>query len=125
MPARGRATDALPPCVSARRSTPRASPTARSTSAVATGAVADLRGWWLDEVWELTTKLTPMLTADIAALAPGTEDPPSHVTVLGGHGAHVERGAYFEPYVLMDTTDGPVLVRRGDSANYLVIRPSK
>ncbi len=54
-----------------------------------------------------------MLTADIAVLARGTDDAPSHVAVLGEHGAHVERGAYIEPYVLIDTTEGPVLVRRG------------
>jgi UDP-N-acetylglucosamine diphosphorylase/glucosamine-1-phosphate N-acetyltransferase len=80
---------------------------------VATGAAAEIRGWWIDEVWDLTGTLKPMLIADIAALAGGTEDPPSHVTVLGEHGVHVERGACFEPYVLIDTTDGPVLVRRG------------
>jgi UDP-N-acetylglucosamine diphosphorylase/glucosamine-1-phosphate N-acetyltransferase len=33
--------------------------------------------------------------------------------VLGAHAARVERGAYFEPHVIIDTTDGPVLVRRG------------
>jgi UDP-N-acetylglucosamine diphosphorylase/glucosamine-1-phosphate N-acetyltransferase len=80
---------------------------------VATGAAAGTRGWWIEEVWDLVGKLSDMMGADIAALAGGTEDPPSHVAVLGGHGAHVERGAYFEPYVLIDTTEGPVLVRRG------------
>ncbi|MFI5245258.1 MAG: hypothetical protein ACHQQR_08540, partial [Gemmatimonadales bacterium] len=81
--------------------------------AAATGAVSEVQGWWMDEVWDLSAKLAAMLGADIAALARGAEDPPSHVTVLGGHAAHVERGAYFEPYVLIDTTEGPVLVRRG------------
>jgi UDP-N-acetylglucosamine diphosphorylase/glucosamine-1-phosphate N-acetyltransferase len=80
---------------------------------VASGAAAEIRGWWMDEVWDLTARLGDMLAADIAALSAGAEDPPSHVAVLGGHGAHVERGAYFEPYVLIDTTEGPVLVRRG------------
>lgn len=80
---------------------------------VATGPAAGIRGWWMEEVWDLVGKLSDMMGADIAALAGGTEDPPPHVAVLGGHGAHVERGAYFEPYVLIDTTEGPVLVRRG------------
>ena len=80
---------------------------------VATGAAAEVRGWWMDEVWDLVGRLSDMLGADIAVLAGGTDDPPSHVAVLGGHGAHAERGAYFEPYVLIDTTEGAVLVRRG------------
>jgi UDP-N-acetylglucosamine diphosphorylase / glucose-1-phosphate thymidylyltransferase / UDP-N-acetylgalactosamine diphosphorylase / glucosamine-1-phosphate N-acetyltransferase / galactosamine-1-phosphate N-acetyltransferase len=79
----------------------------------ATGAATDLRGWWIDDIWDLRTTLDDMLGADIAALAAGTDDVPAHVVVLGAHGAHAERGAYFEPYVVIDTTDGPVLVRRG------------
>ena len=82
-------------------------------ASAATGAAAELRGWWVDDVWELAGKLGAMLGPDIAALARHTEDPPSHVAVLGGAGAHVERGAYFEPFVLIDATEGPVLVRRG------------
>jgi len=82
-------------------------------ASLAKGTAAQIRGWWIDEVWDLAGKLAAMLTADVTTLAAGTEDPPSHVAVLGAHGAHVERGAYFEPYVLIDTTDGPVLVRRG------------
>ncbi len=81
--------------------------------ALATGGSADIRGWWLDDVWHLTGKLTAMLSADIAAMAGSADEVPSHVVVLGAHGAHAERGAYFEPYVVIDTTDGPVLVRRG------------
>lgn len=77
------------------------------------GTGAELRGWWIDAVWDITGRLASMLAADIAVLAAGTDDPPAHVAVLGGHGAHAERGAYFEPYVLIDTTDGAVLVRRG------------
>jgi UDP-N-acetylglucosamine diphosphorylase/glucosamine-1-phosphate N-acetyltransferase len=84
-----------------------------SLASGSSGAAAEVGGWWLDEVWNLTGTLGAMLAADVAALAPGTDDPPSHVTVLGAHGAHAERGAYFEPYVLIDTTDGAVLVRSG------------
>lgn len=80
---------------------------------VAAGEATEIRGWWVDEVWDLAGKLAGMLSADIAVLAGTTGDPPAHVEVLGGEGAHVERGAYFEPYVLIDATEGPVLVRRG------------
>ena len=82
-------------------------------AALAAGTSADVRGWWLDDVWDLTRKLSVMLAADIAVLAAGVDDAPSHVAVLGEYGAHVERGAYIEPYVLFDTTEGAVLVRRG------------
>ena len=77
------------------------------------GAAAELRGWWLEELWDLTARLSHMLVADIAALGAGTDDVPSHVAVLGEHRACAERGAYFEPYVMIDATDGPVLVRNG------------
>lgn len=80
---------------------------------LASGTGAEASGWWLDHVWDLTGKLAAMTAADIVALAAGTDDPPAHVTVLGAHGAHAERGAYFEPFVVLDTTDGPVLVREG------------
>ena len=80
---------------------------------IAKGAAVEVGGWWIEEIWDLTARLSNMLVADIAALGSGTDDPPSHVAVLGEQRAHVERGAYFEPYVLVDTTEGPVLVRRG------------
>lgn len=76
------------------------------------GAV-DVRGWWIDDVWEFAGKLAGMLAADLAVLAAGAGDPPAHVAVLGAGGAYVERGAYLEPYVLFDTTEGAVLVRQG------------
>jgi UDP-N-acetylglucosamine diphosphorylase/glucosamine-1-phosphate N-acetyltransferase len=80
---------------------------------VAVGKVVDVRGWWIDDVWQLSGKLAVMLAADIEVLARGSDDPPAHATVLGAEGAHVQRGAYIEPYVLFDTTEGPVLVQRG------------
>ena len=82
-------------------------------AAIAGGNATEVRGWWIDEVWEFSSKLADMLAADIAVLAAGAGDPPPHVTVLGAEGAQVERGAYLEPHVLIDTTEGPVLVRRG------------
>ncbi|MFI5231102.1 MAG: putative sugar nucleotidyl transferase [Gemmatimonadales bacterium] len=82
-------------------------------ASVAAAKSAELRGWWIDEVWDFSGKLAGMLAADIAVLAAGTGEPPGHVTVLGAGGAYVERGAHVEPYVLIDTTEGSVLVRRG------------
>jgi UDP-N-acetylglucosamine diphosphorylase/glucosamine-1-phosphate N-acetyltransferase len=81
--------------------------------AIATGASAEIHGWWIEEIWDLSARLSNMLVADIAALAADAADVPSHVSVLGEHRALAERGAYFEPYVVIDTTEGPVLVRSG------------
>jgi UDP-N-acetylglucosamine diphosphorylase/glucosamine-1-phosphate N-acetyltransferase len=80
---------------------------------VAPGASAEVRGWWMDEVWSFTAHLSAMMTADIAVLARGADEAPSHVVVLGEQRAFVERGAFVEPYVVIDTTDGPVLIRDG------------
>ncbi|HVT38757.1 MAG TPA: putative sugar nucleotidyl transferase [Gemmatimonadaceae bacterium] len=81
---------------------------------LAQGEPADLQGWWLDDVWDLIRFLPAMLEADIGVLGPlEGEAPPAQLTVLGEHDAFIARGAYIEPYVLADTTAGPVLVRRG------------
>ena len=80
----------------------------------ATGTVAELDGWWLDEVWQFVTLLLPMLRADIEALGPTLPCAPvDHATVLGTHGVFVERGATVEPHVVFDVSAGPVMVRAG------------
>ena len=83
-------------------------------SAIAAGgAPVPIDGWWLHHAWDLIRYLPAMLTADISALASEGDTPPSHIAVIGEHHAHIARGAYIEPYVLADTTAGPVLVRSG------------
>jgi UDP-N-acetylglucosamine diphosphorylase/glucosamine-1-phosphate N-acetyltransferase len=70
-------------------------------------------GWWIDEVWDFTRHLVAMLDADIPLLARAIDrDDASPITALGEHEAIIERGAYVEPFVIADTTAGPVLVRR-------------
>jgi UDP-N-acetylglucosamine diphosphorylase/glucosamine-1-phosphate N-acetyltransferase len=54
-----------------------------------------------------------MLTADIPVLGRGADAPPSEMSVLGAHAVFVERGAYVEPHVVADTTEGPILIRSG------------
>lgn len=80
---------------------------------LATDGGAELRGWWLHDVWDLTRHLGEMLHSDIPLLAGDAEAPPAHAAVLGAHDALVARGAYVEPYVLFDTTNGAVLVQAG------------
>jgi UDP-N-acetylglucosamine diphosphorylase/glucosamine-1-phosphate N-acetyltransferase len=82
--------------------------------AARTDASTSVSGWWMDDVWDFIRVLPAMLAADIAVLGPAEgEPPPAQLSVLGAHEAFVASGAYIEPYVLADTTAGPILVRRG------------
>ena len=76
-----------------------------------------LVGRWLDEVWDVLAALPSLLAEDVRAIAAAleVEAPPPGVVVLGEHEVHVERGATIEPYVCLDATAGPILVRRGAS----------
>ncbi|MBI3792802.1 MAG: glucose-1-phosphate thymidylyltransferase, partial [Gemmatimonadetes bacterium] len=40
---------------------------------------------------------------------------PSHAVVLGSHPVHVEAGAHVEPFVVLDATAGPILLRKGST----------
>jgi UDP-N-acetylglucosamine diphosphorylase/glucosamine-1-phosphate N-acetyltransferase len=74
--------------------------------------VADVPGWWMHHAWDLVRHLAPMLTADIAALAPEIErEAPGALTTIGDHAVVIERGAVIEPFVVFDASAGPVLVR--------------
>ncbi len=84
-----------------------------SLDTLAHGADCTIDGWWMDAVWDLNRHLAPMLRADIPVLGAGAGAPPMEITVLGEHPVFVERGAYIEPYVVADTTDGPVFISAG------------
>jgi UDP-N-acetylglucosamine diphosphorylase/glucosamine-1-phosphate N-acetyltransferase len=80
---------------------------------LASGAGATIDGWWMHEVWDFTRHLVVMLGADIPVLARTIDrDAAAAITTFGEHDAIIERGAYIEPFVVADTTAGPVLVRR-------------
>lgn len=81
--------------------------------ALAHGTSCDIDGWWLDAVWDLVRHLGPMLRADIPLVARAAGAPPAQLAVLGEHDVLVERGAYVEPHVVADTTEGPILIRTG------------
>lgn len=82
---------------------------------MAEGRHTELKGRWLDELWDLIRDLTPQLAEDIVALVPSlaVSPPPEHAVVLGPNPVYVEQGATIEPYTVFDTWAGPVLVRRG------------
>lgn len=83
-----------------------------------TGAMANIPGVWLDDVWDIVAHLQALLASDIPALAesrpakPFTQD---GVTILGGHGVFVEDGVVVEPHVVFDTSIGPVFLSHGAS----------
>lgn len=82
--------------------------------AVDGGAVVAIGGRWIDEVWHLVTDLLVQLGEDVAALGPELScETPAHATVIGGHSAFVERGAIVEPFVVLDVSAGPIVIRRG------------
>ncbi|HVZ48946.1 MAG TPA: putative sugar nucleotidyl transferase [Gemmatimonadaceae bacterium] len=87
---------------------------ATDLSSLARTGRRSIRGWWIGAAWDLVRLLPEMLADDLAVLAaevPG--EPPAHVTVLGEHRLAVERGAHLEPFVVVDTTGGDVVVRAG------------
>jgi UDP-N-acetylglucosamine diphosphorylase/glucosamine-1-phosphate N-acetyltransferase len=78
-----------------------------------TGSIAQVAGRWLENAWAPIDQLVDQLTEDIAVL--GAEIPEaavSDVTVIGGHGVFLEPGVRLEPYVMLDVSQGPVLIRR-------------
>jgi UDP-N-acetylglucosamine diphosphorylase/glucosamine-1-phosphate N-acetyltransferase len=86
---------------------------------VPTGAMAALPGCWLDAVWDLVRTLPLLLPGDIAwaagdgALSPVPTPDRDGWRLVGSHPVYLEPGARIEPLALLDTTDGPILLRRG------------
>ena len=86
---------------------------------VADGSHMEVRGRWLEALWDLIRDLTPQLNEDIATLAGELKvaSPPSHSVVIGPNPVHIEQGATVEPFTVFDTSGGPVLVRRGSTVS--------
>jgi UDP-N-acetylglucosamine diphosphorylase/glucosamine-1-phosphate N-acetyltransferase len=79
------------------------------------GRMAELEGWWHDEVWDFLRHLPAILAADLAHLAKGASkktNPPAHCTIIGDAPVMAE-GATIEPHTVFDTTGGPIFVDRG------------
>ncbi len=76
--------------------------------------IADVKGWWIEHVWDLVRLLPEMLAHDIARLATWSRFQASPaLTRLGAHGVCVDQEATIEPFVVADASSGPVLVKRG------------
>ena len=73
-----------------------------------------VEGAWLDQVWDLVRHLPNLLSADILQLAEWTDQASTaDLTTIGSHPVFVESGATIDPYVVLDATAGPILVRQG------------
>ena len=79
------------------------------------GALTPIAGRWITEVWDLIGTLPAMLAEDIPLLADElmASGAPSHATVTGSHAVFMEGGAIVEPLVVLDTSAGPILLRKG------------
>lgn len=73
-----------------------------------------IKGRWLNKVWDLVGDLGIQLSEDIpimgAALSGAAIE---KATVIGKHPIYLETGASIEPFVILDASDGPILIRRG------------
>jgi len=82
--------------------------------AAGTGAIAQVHGWWLEDVWDLIRLLQEQLTADIPIATRGMSGSlPRHATILGDQPVFVAQDAVVEPYVVLDATAGPIMVGEG------------
>ncbi len=70
-----------------------------------------VKGRWLKNVWELVAHLADQLPEDIDALGKSLSSLESPTAaVMGDHACFVEEGARVGPYVVFDTTEGPILI---------------
>jgi UDP-N-acetylglucosamine diphosphorylase/glucosamine-1-phosphate N-acetyltransferase len=80
-------------------------------------AGVELRGRWMDELWDFIRHLGAQLADDIAVLGPqlagGDHEGREQLTVLGTHPVYLESGAVVEPFTVLDANDGPILLRAG------------
>jgi UDP-N-acetylglucosamine diphosphorylase / glucose-1-phosphate thymidylyltransferase / UDP-N-acetylgalactosamine diphosphorylase / glucosamine-1-phosphate N-acetyltransferase / galactosamine-1-phosphate N-acetyltransferase len=95
-----------------------------------TGAIGEVKGWWLEEVWDFIRLLPDQLASDIAQFAaqPSTMSrmehyrPPAHATVMGDYpiivigptaNAPSLAKAVIEPHVVLDASAGPIMIQSG------------
>jgi UDP-N-acetylglucosamine diphosphorylase/glucosamine-1-phosphate N-acetyltransferase len=71
-------------------------------------------GRWLEATWDLVGHLVEQLTEDIPNLASTLFlEPVADASVIGTFPIFREVGAHVEPYVTLDATAGPILIRKG------------
>ncbi len=87
--------------------------------AAGTGGIGDVKGWWIEDVWDLVRILPEQLADDLTQLAqrsaaePTNSRPPAHATIIGDKTLMVAEDVVIEPHVVFDTTAGPISIGRG------------
>jgi UDP-N-acetylglucosamine diphosphorylase/glucosamine-1-phosphate N-acetyltransferase len=84
-------------------------------SLVGSGTVAtEIQGRWLHEVWDLVGQLADQLTEDIPLIGAKLSGAAvEQATIIGRNSIYCETGAGIEPFVVLDASEGPILIRRG------------
>ena len=73
-----------------------------------------IEGRWISDVWDLIATLPEQLTEDIPRRSKGLEASLQTATaVLGKEGVFIEEGATIGPQVVLDASEGPILIRKG------------
>jgi UDP-N-acetylglucosamine diphosphorylase/glucosamine-1-phosphate N-acetyltransferase len=73
-----------------------------------------IEGRWISDVWDLIATLPEQLTEDIPRRAKGLEASLQTATaVVGKEGVFIEEGAEIGPQVVLDASEGPILIRKG------------
>jgi len=86
-----------------------------------TGAICELGGWWIEEVWDFVRLLPEMLADDLRRMAEAralhggatAAELPAHVTRLGDGPILVAATAEIEPMVVLDASQGPIVIEPG------------
>lgn len=73
---------------------------------------SEMRGRWLNAVWDLVGTLGDQLTEDIPVIAQMLKLQKPASEVYGGGNVFIEEGAKIDPLVAFDTSAGPILVRK-------------
>jgi len=71
-------------------------------------------GRWINEVWDFIATLPEQLAEDIPRRAKSLEATAlTDASVIGSAGVFIEEGARIGPHVVLDATEGPILIRKG------------
>jgi UDP-N-acetylglucosamine diphosphorylase/glucosamine-1-phosphate N-acetyltransferase len=73
-----------------------------------------VKGRWINEVWDFVGSLLEQLSEDIPLRAKSLTKIAGHeAAMMGSHPIFVEDGARIGPQVVLDASDGPILIRAG------------
>jgi UDP-N-acetylglucosamine diphosphorylase/glucosamine-1-phosphate N-acetyltransferase len=73
-----------------------------------------ISGRWINEVWDFIATLPEQLAEDIPRRAKSLDATAlTDASVIGSAGVFIEEGARIGPHVVLDATEGPILIRKG------------